>query len=240
MKLLVLETITFMSRGDYMKYYKDVYKYDFQIPKYKKDMGVISWDCLCGCDECSTKCYRKYKTIKRFIKDNANIQIKDYSQKCVSYTTKKKKLEYYVYILAYNEKEIVAYNIFDHYRFYHDLYKFKKKYYHKKNPEIFFNENKDIFLKEVRESLMWCYWSKYEWETCITELYPRLSYKELDRLNAERDKEKLKHPHASTIFDIRLDEVSMKIDPYYQVVMNWNIFTDYLLSNIDLIKKPKI
>lgn len=213
-----------------MKYYKNVRKYDFKLSKYIKKLG--SWDCLCGCDECSSKCYRKYKTVKRFIKDPTQVQLKDFSQSCISYTTKKKKLEYYVYILAANEKEIVAYNIFDHLGFCEELYRAKKKY--KRDADV------DAFLEEVRSSIMRHYWSKFEWETCIAEVDPRLSYEELDRLNAERDKEKLRHPHATSTFDIRLDEVRVKTDPYFQIIMNWDVFAGYLLFNIDLIKKPKI
>lgn len=61
-----------------------------------------------------------------------------------------------------------------------------------------FMDNKESFADEVRKSLMYYFWSKCEWEV-IVQHWP----------NNERFHDK-------------------KIDVYSQVMMNWDIFIDYL------------
>lgn len=70
-------------------------------------------------------------------------------------------LEWNVYISDFNKKEIIVYNVFNHYSFIEDLKKIIKKYTDKKE-----------FSEEVRKTLMYYYWSKCEWEI-ILEGWPQ-------------------------------------------------------------------
>lgn len=71
-------------------------------------------------------------------------------------------------------------------------------------------EDKDEFLEEVKSALMYYYWSKCEWELIMTP-WP---------------------PHET-------DEGS-KINVYSQVMLNWNIFSEYIWSKKDELKKLRM
>lgn len=61
-----------------------------------------------------------------------------------------------------------------------------------------YKDNREAFEKEVKSSLMYWYWSKCEWEIIISDWPPS------DRVPA------------------------IKVDVYDQVMLNWNVFMDYL------------
>lgn len=63
--------------------------------------------------------------------------------------------------------------------------------------------NREAFEKELRSDLMYYYWSKTEWEVIVSHWPPT---------NNDRFKE-------------------AKIDVYRQVILNWNIFCDYVWNN---------
>lgn len=93
-----------------------------------------------------------------------------------------------VYRCNLNTHKIEVFNIFDHGRFRDDVKKLKKRK----------NITKDEFAEELRRTLLYYYWCKFEYEIAISGL--------LD----------VDEAHAS------------KIDIYSQVRLNWNTFVDYV------------
>ena len=68
-------------------------------------------------------------------------------------------LEWNVYVYRWGrEKELVSYNVFNHYGFLGDCVKAAKKY---KKTE------KSAFAEDVLQSLMYYFWSKCEWEIIL-------------------------------------------------------------------------
>ena len=67
------------------------------------------------------------------------------------------------------------------------------------------SNNKEKFLDEVKSSLMYSYWSKCEYEIILSSWPPRKDFKE------------------------------EKIDIYNQIMINWDIFSEYIWNNKELI-----
>lgn len=129
------------------------------------------------------------------------------------------KLEWFVYRENWNNKKIEVFNIFDHSRFYEDVKMALKKF-----------DNKEDFIEEVKKSLIWCYWCKSEYETVITTWTPHITMLELDRLNTEREKalkEYNREPYRLYINP----EIGEKVDIYSQVMLNKDVFFEYLWSH---------
>lgn len=91
----------------------------------------------------------------------------------------------------FNSKIIETHNVFNHYGFLEDCRKAAKKY----------KNDRDGFLKEVRNSLMYYYWAKCEWEVIVSH------WPQSDRMRDE------------------------KVDVYDQVMMNWDVFSDYIWTH---------
>ena len=72
-----------------------------------------------------------------------------------------------------------------------------------------FKNDKEAFEKEVKSSLMYYYWSKCEWEIILSSWPERKDFKE------------------------------EKIDVYDQVMLNWDVFINYLWDNQKEILKIK-
>lgn len=89
-----------------------------------------------------------------------------------------------VYCEDWNNKEIVKFNIFDHAGFYDDVCKAAKKC-----------ETKEEFANEVKQSLMYYFWSRAEYEIVLTSLTCNIDKKELDRLNTEYEEYNTKYGH---------------------------------------------
>lgn len=102
-----------------------------------------------------------------------------------------------VYTYSWNAKSAEVYNIFLHGGFVKSCQKSLKKY----------GDDKDSFLKEVRNDLMYYYWAKCEWEVVIDAWPPS------ERLPGT------------------------KVDVYEQVMMNWHAFSEYLWENRNELKK---
>ena len=102
-----------------------------------------------------------------------------------------------VYYEDFNKKNIKTFNIFEHYRFWEDCIKNKKKN----------KKDKDNFVKQLRQDLMYYFWSKTEWEIILTSWPERKDFEE------------------------------KKIDVCDQIELNWNRFVDYVWNNIKDIKK---
>lgn len=68
-------------------------------------------------------------------------------------------------------------------------------------------ENKDDFAKALKSNLMYYFWGKAEWEVLITPW-----------VGGDREKDVI------------------KVDVYSQVMLNWEIFLNYVWSNKELLK----
>lgn len=130
-----------------------------------------------------------------------------------------KDLKWNVYYHAFNDKEIKTFNIFNHGRFREDVEKHLKKY-----------KDKDEFAEKLKSSLMYYFWSKAEWEVVITSWVPHITMSELDRLNAEREKNIKEYNREPYSLYVNPD-VGEKIDVYEQVMNNWNVFLDYVWNS---------
>lgn len=147
-----------------------------------------------------------------------------------------------VYYGDFNSREIKVYNIFEHFSFYKDCVKAKKK----------FKEDKDGFAEEVRSSLMYYFWSKCEWEIILSN-WPDGELSEMRTTMKLRDAIKALQPDNIMVHTSALDrDVAVKvypewfkyheekIDVYDQVMNNWDIFINYLWENRKELKERKV
>ena len=72
-------------------------------------------------------------------------------------------MEWNVYRYAFNSHKLKAYNIFDHAFFRNDCVTSARKN----------KDNDEVFLKDVKSSLMYYFWSKCEHEIVISSFPPR-------------------------------------------------------------------
>lgn len=132
---------------------------------------------------------------------------------------------YNVYVHDLNGRKIKEYNIFNHGRFYEDTKKNLKKC-----------KTKDEFAEEFKKSLMWCFWSKCEWETVITSFPPRIDKDELDRLNNEC-KNHLegygREPYSLYVNPTK----RKKVDVYEQCMLNFDMLVDYVWNSKGVINE---
>jgi hypothetical protein len=122
---------------------------------------------------------------------------------------------------VYNERngKIEPYNIFNHSCF----VKYVKQ--HIKNCDI-----KEDFEQVLKSELRYYFWCKAECELVITSWTARINMNELDRLNAEREeffKRNDKDPYSLYV----IPTIAEKIDVYDQVMLNWDVFVDYVWDN---------
>ena len=128
---------------------------------------------------------------------------------------KAEKLTWNVYYLNFNERKIELFNIFRHYSFCECVDKAVKKYKKEIKKEGLTKKQLEELLKDfkehIRREMQYYFWSKYEWEIGITEPF---SNSLVDDYTKGR-----KYPWE-------------KIDVYDQVMMNWDVFFDYLYKNL--------
>lgn len=129
------------------------------------------------------------------------------------------KLEYYVYYYNLNTDSIKKFNIFNHGRFLEDVEKNLREC-----------ETKKEFAEELHKDLIYYFWSKAEWEVVITPWTPHITISELNRLNEEREKILKKYDKEPCRLYVN-PEVGEKIDIYDQVMLNWDLFVDYVWSH---------
>ena len=128
-------------------------------------------------------------------------------------------LEWNVYTHDFNGKKIKVFNIFNHGRFLEDVKKDLKKC-----------EAKEEFAEKLRGHLFYYYGSKCEWEVVITSWTPHITISELNRLNAERDRALKEHNREPYSLYVNPD-VAEKVDVYSQVLLNWDVFVEYVWSH---------
>lgn len=129
------------------------------------------------------------------------------------------ELTWNTYIEDWNANAIKVFNIFTSFCFINGVIEANNKY-----------KNDFEFLKKVRSSLMYAFWSKAEYEVIITSWPPHIEKEEFERLT----KEDIKY---RTWVNLSIGE---KIDVYNQVMINWEAFKLYLLTNRKLIPKKII
>ena len=118
-----------------------------------------------------------------------------------------------------NKKEIVTFNIFNHWKFNEDVQKSLKKI-----------KNKDEFAEHLRRDLFYYFCSKCEHEVIITSFPTYITMNELHRLNRERALHKEKYGTDYVRINVSPD-TRAKIDIYTQVMNNWDIFLDYVWNS---------
>lgn len=130
-------------------------------------------------------------------------------------------MEWNVYIENVNNKKIVKFNIFNHYVFNREIEDVLKK-----------NTSKEAAEKQIKSLLMYYYWSKSEWEIIITSWPPYTSQEGLLKMNKESEMFQRNYGKPPVSVGTQL-EVSEKIDVYNQVMLNWDVFFNYVWSNRD-------
>ena len=128
---------------------------------------------------------------------------------------KAEKLTWNVYYLDFNGQKIEPFNIFHHWRFCEDIDKDVKVYKKEIKKEGLTKKQLEDLLKDfkeqIRREIQYYFWSKYEWEIGITQ------------------------PFSNTLVEAYTkgrDYPWEKIDVYDQVMMNWDIFFDYIYRNL--------
>lgn len=148
-----------------------------------------------------------------------------------------------VYISDFNKREIVKYNIFNHWSFYKACLKEKKQ----------FKEDKEGFAREVKSWLKYFFWAKCEWEIILdhwpngewSELRQTMTVKEMADMYASAGKKVDSWRISDNVMDKEVTLLCFpnwnhfcdeKIDVYDQVMNNWDIFIDYLWDHRDELK----
>lgn len=159
----------------------------------------------------------------------------------------KSNLIYNVYIEDVNAREIQAYNVFSHWGFLKDLFKIKTQF--KKEVKRFKKENdistcldkfqkwiekykKDVFEEQLLRSLQYYFWCKCEYEVVITDWPTTINAEEFNRIkNSDVNAPKYRFNITPCIEE--------KVDVYSQVILNKDLFVNYVWSNLDSIKEVK-
>lgn len=135
------------------------------------------------------------------------------------------ELVYNVYYRSSNNNKIVKFNIFNHIDFYKAVLDNIKKY-----------KNKEEFAEAVRKDLLYYFWCKYEYEVVITSWPVYITSNELNKINKLKE-EFIKDYNREQYHHFIKPDVELKIDIYEQVMMNFNIFIDYIWNNKNNINK---
>ncbi len=130
-----------------------------------------------------------------------------------------------VYINKPNSKQIEIFNVFDHPSFRENVTAILKK-------NLTFQE----FEKKIRSELYYYFGGKVEWEVVITSFPPHLDKKEQDRLIDECRDFFLKNERYPVRQYVVLD-TGLKIDVYQQVMLNWQVFLDYVWKHSSVKEK---
>ena len=134
---------------------------------------------------------------------------------------RKYSLTYYVYVENLNKRKIEKYNVLND----GIIDEFKKRM---KEQHII---DKRKFAEMAEQVIMYHYWSRSEWEIILTDWPPHIKLEELTNLNNELEQYKKDHDREPYSLTVNL-KTAEKIDVYDQVMMNWNIFIDYVWENL--------
>jgi hypothetical protein len=148
-----------------------------------------------------------------------------YPQKRRKVTKEKpQKMQWNVFYENVNSRQIEEFNIFKHGSFAKDVEKLLKQGLSKKN-----------FAEKLKKTVQYYFWSKAEYEVIVTSWPVYIDAEELDRINAEYEEHNEKwgcYPYV-----VKIDpNVGRKIDIYQQVMLNFNVFCDYVWNYKEEIK----
>lgn len=129
------------------------------------------------------------------------------------------KIAYYVFVESINNRKIEKYNVLTE----GIVAKIKER-----TEGI---SDKAQFAEEVSRLLRYYYWAKCEWEITITEWPARVTPDEVLRLSNEIETYQKKYNKTPYSLDTRL-RVDEKIDVYTQIMLNWDIFINYVWENL--------
>lgn len=128
-------------------------------------------------------------------------------------------LEWFVYFYDSNSKKIIKHNIFDHWKFKEDVKKNLKK-----------RKTKEEFAEKLKSNLMYYFWSKCEYEVVISSFPVHIKKEEFNRLIEEFKADTEKYGHEPYGMWVHPD-VGEKIDIAGQVMLNFEVFVDYVWSH---------
>ena len=125
-------------------------------------------------------------------------------------------MKWYVFYEDVNKKDIVKFNIFQHINF-------------KKTVENLLSQDvsKQDFAEELKHKLRYYFWCKSEYEVVITSWPPYISKESLIKANKDylTDCEKWgREPYRISI----TPEAAKKVDIYEQIMLNWEVFVNYI------------
>lgn len=141
-----------------------------------------------------------------------------------------KNLHWNVYIEDFNSKEIKAYDVLDN-KYMEDKLKEIKKKFKKELKKISLGSSSNkiikwayeykqkIFAEELEWAIQYRYWAKCEYEVLIVGWPPAITIEELEKLYNEKEGHYRVCPELET---------AKKVDIYSQVMLNWDIFVDYV------------
>lgn len=121
-----------------------------------------------------------------------------------------------VFVNDVNLGKIKEYDIFGHRSFVKDVSELLKQ-----------DLSREEFAEKLRREVQYYFWAKSEHEVVITSWPPYIDGAELDRLSVEYESYNQRWGHYPYKLDVRLD-VGEKIDIYRQVMLNFDVFCDYV------------
>lgn len=128
---------------------------------------------------------------------------------------------WHVYRENVNTKRIEIYNIFEHTSFRKDV------------EEAYATcKTKDEFVEQLKRTLMYYFWSKCEWEVIITDWPTHITVEEIEELNDELSRYESRWHRKPYLLNIDLP-VQKKISVYDQVMLNWDIFCEYVWKELN-------
>lgn len=119
-----------------------------------------------------------------------------------------------------NARRIKEYDIFKHSSFANEVAELS-------NQDL----TKEDFTQKLERTLQYYFWSKSEHEVAITSWPPFIDAKELDRISVEYQHHNQLWGRYPYKLNVRLD-VSEKIDIYDQVMLNFDVFVDYVWNQV--------
>ena len=119
-----------------------------------------------------------------------------------------------------NARRIKEYDIFKHSSFANEVAELS-------NQDL----TKEDFTQKLERTLQYYFWSKSEHEVVITSWPPFIDAKELDRISVEYQHYNQLWGRYPYKLNVHLD-VSEKIDIYDQVMLNFDVFVDYVWNQV--------
>lgn len=133
-----------------------------------------------------------------------------------------KKLSWKVYVSNYGDIE--EYDVFSYGSLIEYIKSFKKEH----------GEDHEAIMRDLRAMLMYLFYHKYEWETEISDYTPRIPVEHIDELKEYVESYEKEYGTKLKTVSVNL-MTSKKIDVFQQIDMNWDRFSEYVISNLDSI-----